>query len=186
MVHGMSAVFLNNHLQPKTTHKPSILLWKIWITCFLLKVALVRSLWNSYRYLSQHPQLVWINQNVLLSSFLFLKWGSNYFNAEGENKTCVGPVLCRKRHMHGQDFRQTRETNPTVRLHGSTMIHYWSKLLEKGCNYWNQYTPIREVLQAWSIFNQITHVYPISKLGQSIVDYWTHLMLKTNTSYFTG
>lgn len=25
-----------------------------------------------------------------------------------------------------------------------------------------------------------------SELGQNALDYWTHLMLKTNTSYFTG
>lgn len=37
-----------------------------------------------------------------------------------------------------------------------------------------------------TIFSQVTHIYPISELGQNNVDYWTHLMLKTNTSYFTG
>lgn len=34
--------------------------------------------------------------------------------------------------------------------------------------------------------NHIRYICPISELGQNIVDYWTHLMLKTNTSYFTG
>lgn len=66
-------------------------------------------------------------------------------------------------------------------------IHYWSNLLGKSCNYQNQYTAIRKcVADVNQILNQVTPTYPISELGQNIVDYWTHLMLKTNTSYFTG
>lgn len=59
---------------------------------------------------------------------------------------------------------------------------YW----KKSCNYQNQSTAIGNVTLSWTAFSQITHIYSISELGQNIVDYWTHLMLKTNTSYFTG
>lgn len=64
-------------------------------------------------------------------------------------------------------------------------LHFWSELSAKSSNYLNQYSDKKCVAD----FNHIqsdTHIYPISELGQGTVDYWTHLMLKTNTSYFTG
>lgn len=76
--------------------------------------------------------------------------------------------------------------NPNKNLHEATWTNHWSRLLAKALLLQINCTAIRDMLQTWTIFNQITHIYPISELGQNIVDYWTHLMLKTNTSYFTG
>lgn len=64
-------------------------------------------------------------------------------------------------------------------------LHFWSELLAKSSNYLNQYSDKKYVADLNHIQSD-THIYPISELGQGTVDYWTHLMLKTNTSYFTG
>lgn len=60
-----------------------------------------------------------------------------------------------------------------------------SRLLGKGCSYQKAWMHVKlEMCCKHGPYSVRWHIYPISELGQ--VDYWTHLMLKTNTSYFTG
>lgn len=79
--------------------------------------------------------------------------------------------LCFTLKPHRRWFRW--QINPNKHLHEATGIQELQ--LPKSIHRDNK-----------CVADHIRYIYPISELGQNIVDYWTHLMLKTNTSYFTG